>query len=103
MTEAELRAYVKEQVESRGWTTIMDLSSHRRMPSGLKGAPDLVFIAPPGIVVFFEAKAPGKTRRPAQVTWHERIKAHLCYHVRYVVAESWIEFYATINDLIIGE
>lgn len=100
MTEADFRALVKALMTQHGWVTLLDLSSRRRMPAGLAGAPDLLFVTPGLVLVWLEAKAPGKKRRPGQLEWYAKIKPFLCKHHRYVCTDSLSEWLDAISDLI---
>ena len=100
MTEAEFRALVKDRMTDAGWTVLLDLSDRRRSPPGAKGAPDILFVTHQDILVWFEAKAPGKKRRADQLAWHEKVQPHLRTWHRYVVAATWEEWLDAIHDLL---
>lgn len=100
MTEAEFRAYVKTQMVRCGWTVLLDMSDRRRMPTGLRGAPDILFITHRNVLVWFEAKAPNAKRKPSQLEWHERVRPHLCSWHRYVCTDDWDDWLDQIADLL---
>ena len=100
VTEADFRALVKAEMAQHGWVCLLDLSSKRRMPAGLTGAPDLLFVTPGLVLVWLEAKAPGKKRRPAQMEWASKVQPYLCYHHRYVCTDSLAEWLMAVSDLL---
>jgi hypothetical protein len=100
MTEAEFREHVKREMHWHGWRVLLDFSDRHKMPAGLIGAPDILFVTMSNVLVWFEAKAPGKKRTPAQVAWFKKLEPYLCDHIRYVCTDNWDDWSDAVSDLM---
>jgi hypothetical protein len=87
-------------VREHSWVVLLDLSDRRRMPPGAKGAPDILFLTPGLVSVWFEAKGPGKKLRPAQEEWFRKLAPFLCWHRRYVCVDTWEKWLDAVSDLL---
>lgn len=66
MRESTVEAALSRECRLRG------LCCLKLTPSS-PGVPDRLVVAPGGTHVFVEVKAPGRSPRAAQVSWHERL------------------------------
>jgi hypothetical protein len=73
--EAKLERYLRQEAKARGYLCWKFLSP------GLRGVPDRAILAPFGVVVFAEVKAPGQKPRPDQIRRINEIreKGNLAY------------------------
>jgi hypothetical protein len=82
MRESELREKGKALFEKQKWL-VWSLSSERRMPSGLTGAPDQIVIAPDTVFLVEYKTGTGKPE-PSQVDTWLRCRTFLGKHLRWV-------------------
>ncbi len=57
-----------------GWLVYNHPDSRKANVASVPGFPDIV-LAKPGILLWIEAKMPGKKPSPAQVKWHEVLRS----------------------------
>lgn len=68
MRESTVEAALVRECRLRGFPCV-------KLAPTLPGVPDRLIVAPGGVHVFVEVKAPGRCPRAAQVSWHERLSA----------------------------
>lgn len=68
MRESMVEAALVRECRLRGFQCI-------KLAPTSPGVPDRLIVAPGGAHVFVEVKAPGRSPRAAQVSWHERLTA----------------------------
>ena len=68
MRESTVEAALVRECRLRGFQCL-------KLTPTSPGVPDRLVVAPGGVHVFVEVKAPGRRPRAAQVSWHERLTA----------------------------
>lgn len=68
MRESTVEAALSRECRLRGFSCL-------KLTPSTPGVPDRLVVAPGGVHVFVEVKAPGRSPRAAQRRWHERLRA----------------------------
>lgn len=68
MRESTVEAALSRECRLRGFPCL-------KLTPTSPGVPDRLIVASGGVCVFVEVKAPGRSPRAAQVSWHERLAA----------------------------
>ena len=75
----------------------------RRVPGAVKGAPDLVVVAPTGVVGFIEVKTSRGGLSPAQKEVHTQLVKRNALHAVCRSVEDAVRFYERLCELRITE
>jgi hypothetical protein len=94
-TEAQIRAEIKAHFKD--WL-ILDFSDKRRMPPGLKDAPDLIIFLE-GATLCIECKTTTNRLSDGQIKWREKLRPFLGKHLRYVCARRLYDVLDETRDL----
>lgn len=97
MTEAQIRVQIKKYLKRKGYI-VLDFSSERRMPAGLKYAPDL-FVFLPDCTMLIECKTPTNSLSTGQLEWMIKLHKFAGPHLVYICAHSLLEVQDEITHL----
>lgn len=67
--ETQIEAYLRDKAKQHGGYAL------KWVCPSWNGVPDRILLLPGGRIVFVELKSPGKTARPNQLRWQERLKS----------------------------